>query len=200
VGVKTPSGGNISGYYGSLILGYKSGLPRALSVSQFNFYASLGLSTSSNSSYAATITIRAAIYTRNGSTLSQLTSGSQTYAFTNTSSNSVNSLSGVRELSLPMNFSMSQAGDYWLGFWISSASAGANWFTAAKQIFLEGQTNIAATIGKIGAATNGSYQAFPGDLALYSTTATAPPASMAFSQLLSSVGVAPYYVAVNATF
>src|SRR5262249_49316052 len=93
-----------------------------LSISALREFISGSFSSSSNSSYAVTLSVQAALYTKNGSTLSLATSGSQSYAFTNTSNNSTSVLSGMKGITIPLAASLTP-GDYWLGLWSSSASA-----------------------------------------------------------------------------
>jgi len=159
-------------------------LPSAVSVSRFDAYANITLSTSSNSSWAGGITVNAAIYTRNGSTLSLSTSGSQSYQFTNTSNNSTNQISGIKYLSLPMNFNVTQQGDYWIAFSSSTASTNANWFTASN-IFITAQSQ--RLFGVVGNGNNNTGQLALG-FGIWSTTSAAFPASIAFSQITGAGG------------
>lgn len=146
------------------------------SISALEQFVSGSFSTSSNSSYAATLTARAGLYTLNGSTLSLASSGSQTYAFTNTSNNSTGSLSGIRGLTIPLNASMTP-GNYWLGLWSSSASANANWATISNVVAAG-----AAFSGGFGAASTVTAQPVLG-YGLWSTTSTNLPSSIGLSHI-----------------
>lgn len=149
-----------------------------LSVSALRQFVSGSFSSSSNSSYAGTLTVRAGLYTLNGSTLSQASSGSQTFAFTNTSNNSTGSLSGIRGVTIPFNANLTP-GNYWLGLWSSSASANANWFTLSNVVQSQG---AAVFSGNFAAASTVTAQQALG-YGLWSTTSTNLPASIGLSHI-----------------
>lgn len=153
-------------------------LPANLSMSALRQFVSGSFSSSSNSSYAGTVSLQAGIYTRNGSTLSLASSGSQSYAFTNTSNNSTASLSGLRDMTVPLNASLTP-GNYWLALWSSTASANANWYTLSN-VF----QSVAAIgySGRFGAASNASNQLEFGQ-GIWSTTSAALPSSIGFSNI-----------------
>ncbi len=102
-----------------------------VSASRVAHLLSVSLSTSSNSSHAGTLTIGCGIYTRNASTLSLASSSTQTYAWTNTSNNSSASLQGLKNVTIPLNISMTP-GPYWLMILSSTATANANWITLSN--------------------------------------------------------------------
>lgn len=165
------------------------------SFSALRQFISGSFSSSSNSSYAGTISVQAAIYTRNASTLSLASSGSQSYAFTNTSNNSSGSLSGVRGITLPLNASLTP-GEYWIGMWSSTASANANWFTVSNMV--QSQGNLVYS-GLLGAASNTSGQVVFG-AGIWSTTSAALPSSIAFSHINGvSANLAPGINLYNVT-
>jgi len=149
-----------------------------LSISALREFISVSLSSSSNSSYAGTVSIQGAIYTKNASTLSLASSGSQSYAFTNTSNNSTASLSGMRGLTLPLNASLTP-GNYWVALWSSTASANANWFTISNVV--QSQAGLTYS-GLLGVASNATNQiSFGGGI--WSTTSAAIPSSIAFAAI-----------------
>lgn len=150
-----------------------------VSFSRGDIYASLSVSSSSNSSHAGVISVFVGIYTRNASTLSLASSGSQSHQWTNTSNNSLGSISGVRRLSVPINANMTP-GDYWLAILTRSSTTNANWFSASNFYWSQGISN--GLTGLIGEASNGSKQLAPG-WGFFSATSTALPGSMAFSAI-----------------
>lgn len=159
-----------------------------LSMSALREFISGSFSSSSNSSYALTLSVQAALYTLNGSTLSLASSGSQSYAVTNTSNNSTSALSGIKGLTIPLNASLTP-GNYWLGLWSSSASANANWATISNVV----QSNSVGSLsGLFGAASAASNQYVLGG-GLFSTTSSALPTSIGLSQITGSAGnTAPF--------
>ena len=151
-------------------------------------FISNSISSSSNSSNANTISVQAGLYTLNASTLSLLTSGSQSYAFTNTSGNSNSVLTGIKGLTLPLAASLTP-GNYWLGLWSSTASANANWATFSNIVQYEGALTYNGLLGSSAAASN---QVILGG-GIWSTTSANLPASMGLSQITGSVGnIAPF--------
>jgi hypothetical protein len=149
------------------------------SFSRVNLLVSVSLSTSSNSSYAGTISLFGGMYSRNGSTLSLISQANASYAFTVTGSNSSASYSGLRLLSIGIPTNNNNNQDRWIAFMSNTASANANWFTAVNA-FVTAQTN---QIAGWGAATNSTNQSVLGNGLWSTTTAGAMPSSMAFSDI-----------------
>lgn len=147
-----------------------------VTASQVNVPISISLSTSSNSSHAGTLSMALGVYTRSGSTLSTVSSGSVSYAWTNTSDNSTASISGLRYVSLPLNMNMTP-GDYWIGFLSQTNTANANWITISNIVH-----TAQAISGTWLAAANNTNQIVEGFGHLNSTT-NAMPASVAISNL-----------------
>jgi hypothetical protein len=177
--------------------------PEIFSASRADILVSQSISSSSNSSHAGAISVNLGLYTRNGSTLSLASSGSQSYQWTNTSNNSMGSLSGLRRLSVPFNVNYSSGGDLWVAVQSLTASTNANWFTASNLVL---QPQMTAQLqGLIGAASNNTNQLVLGE-GIWSTTSAALPASIAFSNITglgsaaagNNVYMAPVYFA-NAT-
>lgn len=148
------------------------------SASRANCFISMSISSSSNSSHAGALTVRIGVYTRNVSTLSLASNGSQTYQWSNTSSNSINSLTGVRVLSVPINVNITP-GDYWVAVIHHSATTNANWFTARPIV---GSAISNQLIGLIGEVSNSSKQMHLG-MGIYSAVSSDFPSSIAFSQI-----------------
>lgn len=151
----------------------------AFSASRADLLISNSVSSSSNSSHAGAISLNIGIYTRNGSTLSLASSGSQSYQWTNTSNNSMASIASLRRLSVPLNVNYS-GGDAWLAIMSQTTSTGNNWFTASNIVVQPQMTGQLQ--GLIGQASANSNQIMLGS-GLWSTTSAALPASIGFSQI-----------------
>lgn len=150
-----------------------------VSVTRLDLMASMSISSSSNSSHAGALSFNVGVYTRNGSTLSLATSGSQSYQWTNTSNNSEASINALRRFSIPLSANFLDGSDYWVAVLSRSSTTNANWFTASnvRVTMATGQV-----IGLIGEASNATKQLSPG-FGLWSTTSTALPASIAFGDI-----------------
>ena len=157
-------------------------LDEYLSMSALREFISGSFSSSSNSSYAIGLSLQAGLYTLNGSTLSQASSGSQSYAFTNTSNNSFSVLTGIKGVTIPMNASMTP-GNYWIGLWSSTSSANANWATLNNVVANEGALTYN---GMLGSATSASNQVVLGG-GVWSTTSANLPSSVGLSHITGSV-------------
>jgi hypothetical protein len=170
-------------------------------ISRIDAFVSLSISTSSNSSHAGVVSVYFGIYTRNASTLSLATSGSQSHQWSNTSNNSVGSISGVRRMSAAFAATMTP-GDYWIAFMSKTSSTNANWFTASNVIVSQGMS--APISGLLGEASNGTFQMLPG-FGQFTATSAGMPSSMAFShisghgQASSTLRQIPVIVGVNYT-
>jgi hypothetical protein len=164
-----------------------------VSISQALMPISISLSSSSNSSHAGTLSLYLGFYTRAGSTLSSVSTGSVSYAWTNTSDNSTASLSGCRIVSVPINV-FATPGDYWIGFLSATASANANWITMSNVL----HTVFVASGSWLTAQAN-SQQLAPG-MGILSANTGALPASVAFSNIAATNARAaqpPYYWFMN---
>lgn len=137
---------------------------------------SVSLSTSSNSSHAGTLSWAVGIYTKNVSTLSLASSGSVSYAWSNTSDNSSASIQGAKMISVPINHNMTP-GNYWVAHLTQTASANTNWFTISN--LMVGNT---ANSGSFVGASSGTFQDALGH-GHWSVVTAAMPSSMAFSDL-----------------
>jgi hypothetical protein len=146
-----------------------------LSISRINHFIWLSLSTSSNSSHRGTISFEIGIYTRTGSTLSRASSGSQSYAWTNTSNNSTANLSNLKMVSIPVNANLTP-GEYWIAFKSTTSSGNANWFTASNLAVSYFGLNF---VGSFLSASNASNQVYPG----WGLNSQGLAASVAFSNI-----------------
>jgi hypothetical protein len=142
---------------------------------------SFSVSSSSNSSWGGTISIHYGIYTKNVSTMSLASSGSVTYAFTNTSSNSFNNLHGQRNFSVPINLSMTP-GDYFVGHIVRTSTVNANSWTMSNVM---GSVTNAAFSGEFMIVTSNSNQRALG-LGIYSVSVSTLPTAVGFSELTGS--------------
>lgn len=142
-------------------------------------HINMSISSSSNSSHAGNISFWVGVYTRNVSTLSLASSGSTYHQWTNTSNNSMGSISSHRRLTAPINMNITP-GDYWVAMFTRTSTTNANWFTASNAVMSLGMSN--QLMGVIGQASNNTHQLRPG-MGLYSATTNAMPASIAFSQI-----------------
>jgi hypothetical protein len=151
-------------------------LQESASYSRADVFMSVSLSVSSNSSHAGTLTAAIGVFTRNASTLSLASSASRTIAWTNTASNSTNSLSGLRSLSFAMNVNASP-GDYWVGLWSRTTTANANWITISNVC-----NASEAWSGEFAANANGTNQMALG-LGNFSVSSTTLRNSYAFTDI-----------------
>lgn len=153
--------------------------------------------TATNSSGSFTVSMWVGLYTRNVSSLSLLASSSTTQGLT--VSGTVNStiLNGPRILTMGWTTTISQA-DLWLGFVSRTTSAGANLYTLSNYQVSDVASNFS---GVLGSASNATNQNVLG-LGFYTTTTSAVPGSVAFSQIQgtnSAVQRAPMYYFLSQT-
>lgn len=149
------------------------------SASQFRALFSVSASThtsASTNTYA--LTAEVGVYTLNASTISKMSSGSQTWSGTYSTNNTA-SVQGIRELTIPMNVSLTP-GEYWFGFRISSASTNAS--VGYSQYVVSNQQTGHLTPGRFGAATNTSQLLYPFH-GLYTTSTSALPASVTLNNV-----------------
>lgn len=164
-----------------------------VTASQVNQYVTLSVSSSSNSSFAGVMSFSVGIYSLNVSTWSLASSGSQSYQFSNTSSNSLSVITGVRRFTVPINVNMTPG--YWgVAIWSLTSTTNANWFTASN-IGVNGQAS--AFQGLFGVASNASLQFVPGAGYLNQSASftTAMPATVHSSNIAGqgvAFGWAPY--------
>jgi collagen type VII alpha len=156
---------------------YPANMDRAFSASRADILASISGSTVALSSYAGTVSAFVGIYTRNGSTLSLASSGSQSFSFSNQSGvTNLTAFNGVRNLSVPINVNGSPQ-DAWLAVMTQTASANTNAWTASNMMIPGNGVSLA---GLIGASANATQQQVLG-LGVFSVSSAVLPSSMAFS-------------------
>ena len=157
----------------------------AFSASRADIWASVSVSSSSNSSHAGVLSVYAGIYTRNGSTLSLASSGSQSYQWSNTSNNSLGSIASLRQFSIPIDVNYTGGNDLWVAVMSRSSTTNANWFTASNILQSSGG-HSGQVIGLIGDASNATRG--PLGFGRFSASSTALPSSMGFSQITGGQG------------
>ncbi|MEK7465277.1 MAG: hypothetical protein AAB631_00705 [Patescibacteria group bacterium] len=135
-------------------------------------------SISGNTNSSGTYSVSLGLYTRNVSTLSLLSSGSQSFAY---ASSQTSLAFGMRRLSVPLNLNLTP-GDYWYAVWMRSSNNGL-------VSIMGGGGTTAAFSGNFGIAANSSRQAELG-LGIYSNASftTAMPTSIAITNIKGGTG------------
>jgi hypothetical protein len=158
---------------------YPANMDQNFTASRADIYASIAGSTVALSSYAGTVSAFVGIYTRNGSTLSLASSGSQSYSFSNQSGiTNLSAFTGLRNMSVPINVSGAPQ-DAWLAVMSKTASSNTNAWSASNMLI---PGNGAQLAGLIGASANATQQQMLG-LGVFSVSSASLPSSMAISQI-----------------
>ncbi|HXU06345.1 MAG TPA: hypothetical protein VN903_35560 [Polyangia bacterium] len=147
-----------------------------VSASQANLMLFVSISTSSNSSHAGTLSYLLGVYTNNASTLSLASSGSVSYAWTNTNNVSTASLSNHKLISIPINLNMTP-GNYWIGHLSATATANTNWVTVNNNLIGASTFN-----GLFCGAATGTFNQLVGQ-GHWSVQTASMPNSMAITDL-----------------
>lgn len=146
------------------------------------FLVSLASSATANT-WGLAVTVFGAIYTKNASTLSSLSSGSVAWS-TSLASNSAGGTQiiahAIRPLSIPMNVNMS-AGEYYVGFGVSTNTSSVGTATTAlgNTWSIMGGPIYSSAVGQVGdftATTNTSTGLFGGQGIYSAAISTVPPA------------------------
>ena len=137
--------------------------------------AALALSTQ-----AQTISAYVGLYTLNGSTLSLASSGSQSYAMTNSSNASNASITGIRRLSVPINVNYTGGFDLFIGQMTNTTFANTNGMSFSNVVVPLGPGQQLQ--GLIGQVPANSMQFVPGQ-GFFSATSAGMPSSMALSAI-----------------
>lgn len=134
------------------------------------------------------LSVWAAIYTKNGLTLSSLSSGSTQTTYTyasNSAGNTQLSVGAIRPVSVPVNMSLTQ-GEYYVGFNFSTAatSIGASTTNLAQVLSMYGGNGIqsASNYAEFTAATNTSTNLY-GGMGVFTAATAGMPASIALSNI-----------------
>lgn len=145
------------------------------------FLVSIASSATANT-WGLAVTVFGAVYTRNVSTLSSLSSGSTAWNTTlasNTAGNTGLIAHAIRPLSIPINMNMS-AGEYYIGFGISTNTSsvgtattalGNTWSVMGGQVY----SSAVGFVGDFTAATNTSTGLLGGHGVYSAAISTVPP-------------------------
>src|ERR1700685_4062998 len=123
------------------------------------------------------------LYSLNGSTLSLASSGTQSYAWTNSSNNSNASITGLRRFSAPINVNYTGGFDLFVGVMTNTTFVNTNGISLSNLVVPLGPGPQLQ--GLIGQTQVNSMQFVPGQ-GFYSVTSAAMPASMALSGILGA--------------
>ena len=141
----------------------------------------LFITNTSNSSNSHTLSMSLGIYTRNGSTLSLLTSVSSSYGMTASGTQGSYSLwgGGVKNMTLGLTTTLT-AGDYYLGVWSRTTTGGGGGQTLNQLLVSYPTTSYS---GVLGVGSNATDQLILG-LGRYSVSfSTAMPNSIGFTEI-----------------
>jgi hypothetical protein len=187
--------------YGTAALGQNSikvdpvTIPAYVTGTRAGVYLSITAQTSSNNTMQGTLTVNLALYTRTGSTLSSVSTGSQSYSYSFTSNQSTAAMASIKRMTMPMDVNITP-GEYWYAIRVATSNGGTSQGTL-------GVSRAAAWLnssygGVFGSSAQSSFQALPGMGFLASTSSTMP-ASMAFSSINGTAAgaVAPSFIAFD---
>ena len=149
-----------------------------------------------NAQFSGSMSIQIGLYTKNASSLSLATSGSQSFSWAANSGASLASYTGLRHFTVPIGLSM-PSGNYWIGF-LSMTT-----FSSKDNCSISnfGALIAPAWVNDFGTAQNATHQFMPG-LGHYSVQTAALPGSMGFSELVGSASstMVPYLDFLNFNF
>jgi len=132
------------------------------------------------STQAQTLSMYIGLYSLNASTLSLASSGSQSYAWTNSSNNSNASITGMRRFSAPINVNYTGGFDLFVGVMTNTTFVNTNGISLSNVVVPLGPgPQLQGLIGQVPA---NSMQFVPGQ-GFFSTTSAAMPVSMALSAI-----------------
>ena len=150
------------------------------SASRADMMVSVSLTNLGVSTEAQSLSMFVGLYSLNGSTLSLASSGSQSYAWTNSSGNSNASISGMRRFSAPINVNYTGGFDLFVGMMSSTTFANTQGISMSNVVVPLGPgPQLQGLIGQVPA---NSMQFVPGQ-GIFSATSAAMPASMGLSAL-----------------
>lgn len=148
-------------------------------------------SSATTNTCAVAMSMYGAIYTRNGSSLSSLSSGSTqtTYSYASNTAGRTELLVGaIRPLSVPININMSQ-GEYFVGFNLVTAtsSIGASTTNCPQTFSIMGGNALQSGLNynEIGSATNASVGLY-GAMGVYNAASTGLPASVSIASIIQT--------------
>jgi hypothetical protein len=154
--------------------------PRAFTASRADIFASVSAAVLAVSTQAQTLSMYVGLYSLTGSTLSLASSGSQSYAWTNSSNNSNASITGMRRFSAPINVNYNGAYDLFIGVMSNTTFVNTNGISLSNVVAPLGPgPQLQGLIGQVPA---NSMQFVLGQ-GFFSTTSAAMPNSMALSAI-----------------
>jgi len=153
---------------------------RYYSASRIDF--AMSQTVGSTGTITGTVSLGFGIYSRNGSTLSQLSTGSGSFGISFTGVQSNSSYNGLRRLTFSMNMNLTP-GEYWIGQWVrtSGGQITVSYFVANPPTGGVG----AAFSGDFGAASNATQQFIYG-WGAHSASSTTLNDTVAFSHIVAS--------------
>lgn len=169
----------------------------AFTATRADIMASISAAALAISTQAQTVSMYVGLYSLNGSTLSLASSGSQSYAFTNSSNNSNASITGIRRFSAPINVNYTGGFDLFVGIMTNTTFVNTNGISLSNVVVPLGPGQQLQ--GLIGQVPANSMQFVPGQ-GFYSATSAALPSSMALSNISgagSGGNAVDYYAPVN---
>ncbi len=148
-------------------------------------------SSATTNTCAVALSVYGAIYTKNGASLSSLSSGSTqtTYSYASNSAGRTELQAGaIRPISVPINVSMTP-GEYYVGLNMVTAtsSIGASTTNCGQTFSIVGGNQIQSGLNynEIGSATNASVGLF-GAMGVYSAASTGLPAALSISGIVQT--------------
>ncbi|MDB6107841.1 MAG: hypothetical protein JWO52_7840 [Gammaproteobacteria bacterium] len=148
-------------------------------------------SSATTNTCAVAMSMYGAIYTRNGASLSSVSSGSTqtTYTYASNSAGNTQLQAGaIRPLSVPVNINMTP-GEYYVGFNLVTAtsSIGLSTTNCPQTFSMMGgnQVQTALNYAEVGSTTNASVGLYNG-MGVYSAASTGLPAALSISGLVAT--------------
>jgi hypothetical protein len=172
---------------GSLVFGNEY-MPVPVSGTAIGLVHSHSVQTTYNVSQAVTMSVSVGLYTKVNDTQASLyTSGSASFALSWSSSSVTGVMSAIREIYIPMNFTLTQ-GEFvvarWMSFATNTSNANSHTISFLGAPYAPG--GAADGYGVISSATVAGFLPWNG---VYTTTTNAMPGSIGRSQMNGSLGV-----------
>jgi hypothetical protein len=162
---------------------YPAVSPYAFTATRADIMASVSAAVLALSTQAQTLSMYVGLYSLNGGTLSLASSGSQSYAWTNSSNNSNASITGMRRFSAPINVNYTGGFDLFVGIMTNTTFVNTNGISLSNVVVPLGPGPQLQ--GFIGQTQVNTMQFVPGQ-GFYSITSASMPVSMALSGILGA--------------
>jgi len=161
----------------SSIIGYVHYVPfrleQSLAASRAAIIVSIaGASTANTSVRSNQVTLQIGLFTRTGSTLQTVASGSQIYSWSwasTTNTSVIANITGLKRMSVPITVNVAP-GDYWYGVWVNQVNT-TSASGAVSYLAIGGYNAPLNFLGNVGSASNSSNELVPG-LGIYSNATT----------------------------